>query len=119
MGEAVQIAGHVRRYSAEGLAQMAQAAGLVDVRVTHVGYPIGYALEMARNAVAARRLARARRPVTDDQAVAQATEQSSSFLQPPTWSGRVTHALSAPGVRLQRRRPDRGTGLVLRARAPQ
>lgn len=119
MGAADEIAGHFRRYSADGLAAMAAGCGLVDVRVTHVGYPVGYALEKVRNTVAARRLARADRDAGADDAVAAATEQSSSFLQPPSWAGRATQLVSAPGIWLQRRRPDSGTGLVLRARAPQ
>ena len=118
MGAADEIAGHFRRYSAQGLAGMARDCGLVDVRVVHVGYPVGFALERVRNAVAARRLARADRAAGHD-AVAAATEQSSSFLQPPAWSGRVTQLASAPGICLQRRRPDTGTGLVLVARAPK
>ncbi len=119
MGAADEIAGHFRRYSAEGLAAMATGCGLMDVRVTHVGYPVGYALEKVRNTVAARRLARADRDAGTDDTVAAATEQSSSFLQPPSWAGRATQIVSAPGIRLQRRRPDSGTGLVLSARAPQ
>lgn len=119
MGAADEIAGHFRRYSADGLAAMAGGCGLVDVRVTHVGYPVGYLLEKVRNTVAARRLARAGREVGSEHAVAAATEQSSSFLQPPSWSGRATRAASAPGIWMQRRRPDAGTGLVLIARAPK
>jgi len=119
MGAADEIAGHFRRYSAEGLAAMATECGLVDVRVTHVGYPVGYALEKVRNTVAARRLARADRDARTHDAVAAATEQSSSFLQPPSWSGRATQLVSAPGIWWQRRRPDSGTGLVLSARAPR
>jgi glycosyltransferase involved in cell wall biosynthesis/ubiquinone/menaquinone biosynthesis C-methylase UbiE len=119
MGAADEIAGHFRRYSAEGLAAMATDCGLVDARVTHVGYPMGYLLEMVRNTVAARRLAKADREAGSDEAVAAATEQSSSFLQPPSWSGRATRAASAPGIWMQRRRPDIGTGLVLIARAPK
>jgi 2-polyprenyl-3-methyl-5-hydroxy-6-metoxy-1,4-benzoquinol methylase len=119
MGAADEIAGHFRRYSADGLAAMAEDCGLVDVRVTHVGYPVGYLLEKVRNTVAARRLARADRDAGSDEAVAAATEQSSSFLQPPSWSGRATKAASAPGIWMQRRRPDTGTGLVLVARAPK
>jgi SAM-dependent methyltransferase len=119
MGAADEVAGHFRRYSAEGLAAMAGGCGLVDVRVTHVGYPVGYLLERVRNTVAARRLARAGREVGSEHAVAAATEQSSSFLQPPSWSGRATRAASAPGIWMQRRRPDAGTGLVLIARAPK
>ncbi len=122
MGAADEIAGHFRRYSAGQLAAMAREVGLVDVQVVHVGYPVGYALEAVRNTVAARRLARADRARAHADAggvVAAATEQSSSFLQPPSWSGRATALASAPGVWLQRRRPDRGTGLVLIGRAPR
>jgi glycosyltransferase involved in cell wall biosynthesis/SAM-dependent methyltransferase len=119
MGAADEIAGHFRRYSAEGLAAMAGDCGLIDVRVTHVGYPVGYLLERVRNAVAARRLARADRAAGREDAVAAATEQSSSFLQPPSWSGWATKAASAPGIWMQRRRPDTGTGLVLVARSPK
>ncbi len=165
MGAADEIAGHFRRYSAGGLAAMARDCGLVDVRVTHVGHPVGYALEWVRNTVAARRLERGSlggqapdgtahtagagdAPDTSGEApagavtrgagpgkeaaggaasenhavidpVAMATEQSSSFLQPPSWSGRLTQAASIPGIWLQRRRPDTGTGLVLAARAPK
>ncbi len=119
MGAADEIAGHFRRYSAQGLAAMAADCGLVDVRVTHVGYPVGYLLEKVRNTVAARRLARADREAAGEEAVAAATEQSSSFLQPPSWSGRATRVVSAPGIWMQRRRPDTGTGLVLAARAPK
>jgi SAM-dependent methyltransferase len=119
MGPHDEIAGHFRRYSAEGLAAMAEDYGMVDVRVTHVGYPMGYLLERVRNTVAARRLARADKAVAGDEAVAAATEQSSSILQPPSWSGRATQMASAPGRWMQRRRPDAGTGLVLVARAPQ
>lgn len=119
MGAADEIAGHFRRYSAEGLAALAADCGLGDVRVTHVGYPMGYLLEKVRNTVAARRLARADREAGSADAVAAATEQSSSFLQPPSWSGRATKVASAPGIWMQRRRPDIGTGLVLIARAPK
>ena len=134
MGAADEIAGHFRRYSADGLAAMARDCGLVDVRVTHVGHPVGYALERVRNTVAARRLQRGSRSAQAPGAgthtaggaagdafdpVAMATEQSSSFLQPPSWSGRLTQAASRPGIWLQRRRPETGTGLVLAARAPK
>jgi 2-polyprenyl-3-methyl-5-hydroxy-6-metoxy-1,4-benzoquinol methylase len=119
MGPHDVIAGHIRRYSAEALSALATECGLVDVRVTHVGYPMGYLLEKVRNTAAARRLGAADHGVPDEAAVAIATEQSSSIMQPPAWSGRATRALSAPGIWMQRRRPDAGTGLVLVARAPQ
>jgi 2-polyprenyl-3-methyl-5-hydroxy-6-metoxy-1,4-benzoquinol methylase len=118
MGPHDVIAGHFRRYSADGLADLARGAGLVDVRIQHVGYPFGYALEAVRNAVAARRLAaRPADPVSGDD-VAHLTEASSSIMQPPAWSGTATRLATAPGRWVQRRFPERGTGLVLVARAP-
>lgn len=118
MAAADVIAGHFRRYSADGLADLAREAGLVDVRVRHVGYPVGYALEAVRNAVAARRLAQRSSGSGPDGDLAEFTEGSSSFLQPPAWSGTATRVATAPGRWIQRRFPDRGTGLVLVARAP-
>ena len=121
-GAADVIAGHFRRYDDGQLAQMARDAGLVDVRVDHVGYPVGYALEKVRNVVAARRLSAAgidldHRP--DPSQVTSHTERSSSFLQPPAWSGTLTRIASAPGRWAQRRRPDRGPGLLLVATGAQ
>jgi SAM-dependent methyltransferase len=118
MGPADTIAGHFRRYSADGLADLAAECGLADVRVVHVGYPFGYALEAVRNSVARRRLAGREEPAMSVADVAEMTEGSSSFLQPPTWSGRLTRMASVPMRWAQRRRPDRGTGLVLIGRAP-
>ena len=138
MGPHDEVAGHFRRYSAEGLSALAREAGLTDVDVIGVGYPFGYALEAFRNRTAARRLARtgvaaggaggdetttgeaevAEIEVADLDAAAR-TELSSSIMQPPAWSGSATRLASAPGRWLQRRWPERGTGLVLVGRAPR
>ena len=53
------LAGHFRRYDAEALARQVGDAGLVDVRVQHTGYPLGYPLERIRHLLARRRLAAA------------------------------------------------------------
>lgn len=115
------LAGHYRRYRPDALAQLARDAGLVDVRVVHTGFPLGYPLERARHALAARRLAGSgidpSQPQADPALFAAHTERSSSLLQPPRWSGRLTEWASFPARWTQRRRPDRGTGLVLVARA--
>ncbi len=118
MGAHDVVAGHFRRYSADGLAGLAREAGLVDVRVQHIGYPMGYALEAFRNAVARRRLASAPAGLGGEPDIAALTEASSSIMQPPARSGTATRLATAPGRWLQRRFPDRGTGLVLVARAP-
>jgi hypothetical protein len=88
--------------------------------VIHIGHPFGYALEAVRNRVAERRLAErgaAGSSSPSGEELADFTEGSSSFLQPPAWSGPATRIASAPGRWLQRRRPDRGPGLVMVARA--
>lgn len=118
MGPHDVIAGHFRRYSAEQLIELAEAAGLVDVRVTHVGYPLGYALEGVRNLIARRRLASGAANATSPDSIADLTERSSSIMQPPDRTGWATRLAARPGVWTQRRRPGSGTGLVLQARAP-
>lgn len=118
MGAADIIVGHFRRYDGDVLSQMLGEAGLQQVRVTHSGHPFGYALEKVRNMVAARRLAAAPPMDDPDHLLAEHTEGSASYLQPPRWSGTLTRLASGPGRALQRRFPDRGTGLVAFARAP-
>ena len=108
MGPADVFVGHLRRYEPGRLRQALQDAGLEDVRVAHIGFPLGYANQAARNLAARRALAR-RGPAVD---AAEGTEASSSFLQPPRWAGLATRAASAPGRFLQRRLDDRGPGLV-------
>jgi SAM-dependent methyltransferase len=117
MGPHDVIAGHFRRYSADGLGELARGVGLVDVRVVHVGFPVGYALEAVRNAAASRRLAGQGGPGLPTDDVAGRTEASSSIMQPPAWSGPLMRAASAPFRGGQRTAPTRGTGLVLIARA--
>jgi SAM-dependent methyltransferase len=114
------LAGHFRRYEPETLAQLARDNGLRDIRVFHTGYPMGYPLERARHLLASRRLAAHGVDFAtgvDAQQVAAHTERSSSLLQPPGWSAKATRVASAPGRWAQRLSPDRGTGLVLSARA--
>ena len=48
-------AGHFRRYSVDRLTALAENVGLVDVRATVYGWPLGYALEAVRNRLDARR----------------------------------------------------------------
>lgn len=115
MGPHDRIAGHLRRYRGADLARLAADAGLTDVRVVHVGFPAGYALEAVRNVLAARRLAA---EPSDGLAADALTEASSSILQPPRWSGPATLLLSAPARLLQRAAPTIGTGLVLIAERP-
>ena len=116
MGAGDRLAGHIRRYTAQGLAQQFDGAGLVDARVRQTGFPIAYATEAVRNMVASRRLAR----LSKDEAsqIEDLTEASSSLLQPPQWIGGVTGAITWPGRYMQRKYPNRGPGLYGTARVP-
>ena len=106
--------GHYRRYSREGLAQTFREAGVEPVDVSHYGYPFGYALETARNAVARREAAQVR-----SVPMAQRTESSGRQRQAQNHlMGTVRRAIAAPFVAWQRRRPDRGPGIVAVGRIP-
>lgn len=106
MGPADELAGHYRRYDPPELAELLGAAGLTSVRVRTYGFPLGYALEAARNTVAARRGA-----PTDKR---EGTAGSSRFLQPDDEHATLTWLATAPFRAIQRAFADTGlgTGLV-------
>ena len=79
--------GHFRRYDARRLEQLLHECGFVDVRVRTCGFPLGYALEVARNLVA--RLAASR----SSGSMAEQTAASGRWLQPPAWLAFFTAAL--------------------------
>ena len=108
--------GHLRRYTPEGVAALAEQAGLVDVEVRLYGFPLGYVLEWARE-VLARRAVRRRSTVAGPSTV-ERTERSGAWYQPPRWSNEVIRLATAPFRAVQRRVDDRGTGMVLSARVP-
>ncbi len=100
--------GHHRRYTREGVADLFRAAGVEPVEVRHYGYPFGYALEGARNLLA-------RRAADDVRGVPLARRTESSGRQRQARSaamGMLRAGVSRPFVAWQRRRPDRGPGIV-------
>jgi SAM-dependent methyltransferase len=106
-----RLAGHYRRYTRGGLAELLRAAEFEEEVVWSYGFPLGYPLEWARNAIA-----RYREPRRGS--MAERTAASGRYLQPPESIGWVTQALSWP-FRLAQRPfvdTDLGTGLVARAR---
>jgi SAM-dependent methyltransferase len=111
------VAGHLRRYSRQELAAVAQAAGLTVERIDAVGFPLGFPLEWARNVIGRRRLRRG----AADRTIADRTARSGRTLQPPSWSGRLTQLVTAPFRWVQRwfRSSDLATGWVLVARRPR
>ena len=103
-------AGHYRRYDRDDLIELLTAEHLVEIVIISYGFPVGYALEAARNLYARR--------TTADAASEDRTAASGRWLQPPEWAGRLTQALSAPFRYAQRPfgGTGLGTGLVARAR---
>ena len=106
-----ELAGHFRRYDEAGLTAVARTAGLSVVSTTRYGWPLSYALECVRNALGAKP-ARAQRGVAID----TRTAAGGRTAQPTTWwSGRAIEVGTLPFRALQRQRPDKGTGLLLRS----
>jgi len=109
-----EIVGHYRRYDLDGLAEDLLAVGLVDVRVTGFGAPLGYLLETGRNAVARRRQSTAA-----GRSMAERTGSSGRTLQPSRRAAGVAmQVASLPFRRVQRLFPRTGTGLVAGAVKP-
>lgn len=107
-------AGHFRRYSVDRLTALAENVGLVDVRATVYGWPLGYALEAVRNRLDARRPS-----ASPDASMAERTAASGRLMQPSRrLTGLAIAAATLPFRGLQRLRPDTGVGLVLEARHP-
>jgi len=103
-------AGHYRRYDRDDLVALLSAGGLTEIEIISYGFPLGYALEAARNLYARRTAA--------DTTLEDRTAASGRWLQPSEGAGRLLQALSAPFRYAQRPfgRTRLGTGLVARAR---
>ena len=127
-----EVVGHYRRYEPDGMRALLEAQGLVDVEVVVYGVPLGYPLEMARNALGRRRLRRSTVPAAapstapspgrpaDADRMAQLTSASGRLFQPSgALGGLLAQAGTAPFRLVQRRFPRSGTGLVARGRRPQ
>jgi SAM-dependent methyltransferase len=104
-------AGHYRRYDRSDLGALLSTSGLRDVEILSYGFPLGYALEAARNLYA-------RRNPPEDTALEERTAASGRWLQPPDWAARLLEVASAPFRYAQRPfgGTSLGTGLVARAR---
>ena len=127
-----EVVGHYRRYEPDQLRALLEAKGLVDVEVVVYGAPLGYPLEMARNALGRRRLRRSHAPAPvpastpadapaqpDADTMAQLTSVSGRLFQPSgAVGGLLAQAGTAPFRLVQRRLPRSGTGLVARGRRP-
>jgi SAM-dependent methyltransferase len=116
------LVGHYRRYSRADLERVLAAAGATAPLVWHYGWPLGGILDTGRDRVARRRLDRDAAPrratlptgpaggPEDEQAAR--TAGSGRLLQPGPLLAPLIRAWVAPFSLLQRRFPDRGTGLL-------
>lgn len=115
MADADELAGHFRRYDPDHIAARLAQAGFTDITVELYGFPAGHLLEAVRNHVGRRRLAAG----AADQDIASRTAGSGRLLQPSHGLlGTLIGLAARPLVWLQRAFPNRGVGLVARARKP-
>ena len=107
-----RIVGHYRRYDPDRLAWLLRETGYENPIVLAYGFPLGYLLETARNAIG--------RIAGSNGSMEEQTAASGRWLQPPEGIGWLTRGLSAPFRRLQRpfARSGLGTGLLVVARRP-
>lgn len=110
MGPSDELAGHFRRYQPDDISQLLMRCGLVDVQVNVHGFPLGFALENARNLLASRRL-------VATESIASRTAGSGRYLQPDSY-GAAFRFGTAPFRVVQRVAPRRGVGLTASGRRP-
>jgi hypothetical protein len=107
-----ELVGHYRRYDPEVMHKLLENAGLVDIEIVQYGYPVGPLLEQIRNLIALVRLKRARKTSSSER-----TASSGRQIQPSGQVGAILAGLvNPPIIALSRLFPDRGVGLVARAR---
>ncbi len=101
-----RASGHYRRYEPDKMAELLLETGFNEPQVWLYGFPLGYALEAARNGLAA--LSR-----KEEVSLAEHTEASGRWWQPPDWLAPVTQAATLPFRVIQRPflRTRYGTGL--------
>lgn len=112
-GPSDKWAGHFRRYSPAQIEAVLSEAGFVDVSVDHYGFPVTEVLEPLRNMLA-------KRSLSQDQSLSDATAASARILQPNAAAAPATRLATAPFRALQRRGrlTSRGAGLVASAVSP-
>ena len=106
-----RASGHYRRYEPDWMAELLLQTGFKEPRIWLYGFPLGYALEAARNTLAA---VSRKEKVT----LAEHTEASGRWWQPPNWLAPVTQAATLPFRVIQRPflQTRLGTGLFALAR---
>jgi len=105
-----ELAGHYRRYERDQMHDLLNSTGFVNPVVWTSGFPLGYALEWARNIFASRQEVK---PSKNER-----TQAIGHVLQPPAYLGWLTGFVSAPFRLLQHPFVETtlGRGLVVLAR---
>lgn len=105
-------AGYFRRYSPDELGNRLTEAGLVIDEITVYGWPLGYALEVVRNRIDAKK------PATEwanSTSIEDLTAASGRTFQPSKrTTGIVIQAATIPFRYLQRTQPNRGISRACR-----
>jgi SAM-dependent methyltransferase len=101
-----ELVGHYRRYTPEQLDGLVLKAGCAEVRHVLYGWPLGFALEAARERIARRRSG------ARESTMAARSATSGRLFQPKRLAGPAVRAATAPFTVLSRLRPTAGTGLV-------
>jgi SAM-dependent methyltransferase len=113
-GAADRRVGHFRRYTRSRLVQLLTSVGLVSPRLDIYGFPLGYVLEWARNAVAARQAVLAA-PLMERSAASGRWLQPGERVAPMIWLATLPFQVA--------QRPfaagNLGTGFVVRAQRPE
>lgn len=107
-----ELVGHYRRYDPPQLRLLLRRNGLTGVDLRLYGAPAGYALEAARNAISAHKLAQAG-------TMSERSGHSGRYLQPrEDWQSAAIRIGTVPFRLLQRAFPGTGPGIVVRAQRP-
>ena len=110
-----ELVGHYRRYDPSQICALLKSLGMIQCETEIFGYPAGPLLEKARNAIAARRLNRAK----THNSFTERTRSSGRQLQPSgSFFGTVMPLVNVPLVWLQRFFPNRGIAMVVTAKRP-
>jgi SAM-dependent methyltransferase len=111
-GPSDRAVGHFRRYEPEQMRELLLACGLMEPQIFLYGFPIGYALDAAKNALV--------KVVGADGSRAELTLASGRRFQPKGRIGGVISVLAVPFCLMQRpfHATTLGSGLLALARKP-
>lgn len=112
-----EMVGHYRRYDPAQMEALLTDAGLTDIELVQYGYPFGPLLENIRNLIAQRQL---NKTSETSESLETRTASSGRQLQP---DGKMTQMIARlvnpPCIAASGLFPNRGVGLIAKARLPK